>query len=182
MKKLACVAQALCEYFQTQIGNPYVVVDKTSPGAVLPVLPTAKKDSKEIVFNLGVQAIVDLQFLEQGVSFTARFNTIPFTVFIPYPAIRAIFPLNHEEDVVYFNFNRVEDASKGQTFHTETINFYMQDVGQPKFLPAQQPFPKNLIPNKPNLKLIWNNPVEPDRPKLRIKPELKLITNKDEIQ
>lgn len=191
MKKLAHVVEALYGHFQAELGSPHIVVDKTCRDLVIPTPYAADVKTKVVVFNLDPQAVVNLQFLDSGLSFQARFNAMSFTVWVPYLALVSIYPRGHEEDVVYFNSARVEDASKGQTFLTQSLSFYMQDLtkaepkdtvvvdrhGIAKAEAGQVGHPKVAVrPGRANLRLVLTNPDEPEKVSASTgKPDLKLM-------
>ncbi len=68
--------------------TPYLLVDATAPGALV---PEKYVDKGKIILNIAPQAVQGLKLGNDQVSFQARFGGAPMQVQVPTPAVLAVY-------------------------------------------------------------------------------------------
>jgi stringent starvation protein B len=119
--------RALYEWIVDNHLTPYVLVDATAPGVVVPAHYV--KEGK-IVLNISPAAVRALVIHNEGIGFGARFGGTPYEISVPIRAVRAIYAQENGKGMV---FPEGEEETKGS--------------GPP--LPPGPPQPR-----KPRLKLV----------------------------
>ncbi len=77
--------------------TPYLVVDAAAPGVDVP--PGVAKDGR-VVLNIAHRAVAQLELGNDYVSFLARFSGVSRQVFVPVPAVLAIYAQETGEGMV----------------------------------------------------------------------------------
>ncbi|MES1987003.1 MAG: ClpXP protease specificity-enhancing factor, partial [Pseudomonadota bacterium] len=80
--------RALYEWVLDNNLTPHVVVDATLEGVVVPVKYI--EDGK-IVLNISPMAVKDLEMLNEGVFFSARFGGVAMSIAVPTYAVIAVY-------------------------------------------------------------------------------------------
>jgi len=80
--------RALNEWIADNGMTPHLLVDATLPGVQVPA--SAVKEGK-VVLNIAERAVVRLMIDNEAVSFTARFGGVSYPVYVPIPAVLAIY-------------------------------------------------------------------------------------------
>ncbi len=80
--------RALYEWINDNLSTPYVVVDATLSGVVV---PQEFVSDGQIVLNIGMSAVQNLQLLDDHLEFSARFGGVPMAVYVPMAAVLAIY-------------------------------------------------------------------------------------------
>lgn len=82
------LARAIYEWLNDNNHTPYLLVDASRKGVVV---PAAYVKDDRIVLNVGPGAVRDFFIRNEAVSFSARFGGVPMQVFVPMPAVLAIY-------------------------------------------------------------------------------------------
>lgn len=80
--------RALVEWINDNGMTPHVMVDAGVPGVQVP--SSAIKEER-VVLNIAERAVMGLHIDNDAVSFTARFSGVSFPVYVPIPAILAVY-------------------------------------------------------------------------------------------
>lgn len=75
----------------------------------------------EIVLNVDPNAVRNLSFENNHLSFNASFNGIPYTIDIPFYAIRGLFDKESQNEGVFFD--SVDDADESKPSSAESQGF-----------------------------------------------------------
>lgn len=78
--------------------TPYLLVDATHEGAVL---PTEFVQDGQIVLNIGMSAVRHLIMDKEAVSFEARFSGKPMQVYVPIKAALALYAKENGDGFVF---------------------------------------------------------------------------------
>lgn len=97
--------RALNDWIVDSDMTPYLMVDASDTRAQLPV--DFVKDGK-IVLNISPSAVRDLVLGDDAISFSARFNGNPFSVYVPMQQVLAIYARETSEGMM---FDAATDAS-----------------------------------------------------------------------
>lgn len=90
--------RALCEWIQDNDCTPYIVVSTEVPGVVV---PSGYAENGRIVLNVSANAVRELMFDAQAVSFRARFGGREQSVHAPIGAVIAIYARENGEGMVF---------------------------------------------------------------------------------
>jgi len=99
--------RALYEWIVDNHLTPYVLVDATAPGVVVPAHYV--KEGK-IVLNISPAAVRALAIHNEGIGFGARFGGTPYEISVPILAVRAIYAQENGKGMV---FPEGEEETKG---------------------------------------------------------------------
>lgn len=83
------ILRAFYEWLLDNKLTPYLVIDVTINGVILPIYLATNTD--KIIFNINPQAVVNLKIDNNGVSFTASFSGISSYIFAPTASLLAIY-------------------------------------------------------------------------------------------
>lgn len=90
--------RAFCEWICDNGCTPHVVVDGTAQGIDLPASLTG---DKQVVLNIGPNAVRDLRIDGEALSFDARFSGTPHHVYVPIAAVLAIYARENGEGIAF---------------------------------------------------------------------------------
>ena len=85
--------------------SPYLRVVVNSEEVIV---PEEYIENGVIILNVSPAAVRDLHVDSEAVSFSARFNQVPFDVYVPVSSVQAIYARETGQGLVFF-----EDASAG---------------------------------------------------------------------
>ncbi len=128
--------RALYEWLVDNGATPYIMVDTTQPGVMIP--PGIDKDG-QVVLNISMSAVQGLDLANEQITFSARFGGASHNIYIP---IRAVMAIYSKED------------GEGMMFATESSEEAEQPVDQaspPLTAPSQ---PAKDKASKPGLKIV----------------------------
>jgi stringent starvation protein B len=80
--------RAIYEWIGDNGLTPHLLVDAAQPGVQVP--PQSVRDG-QVVLNIAAQAVGQLDLGNDGVSFMARFSGVSRSVWVPLPAVLAIY-------------------------------------------------------------------------------------------
>ncbi len=92
------LARALYEWILDNGLTPYLLVDATVPGTVVP--QDFVQDGK-IVLNISPSAVRGLDIGNEAVTFNARFRGVPQDVYVPVSAVLAIYARENGHGMVF---------------------------------------------------------------------------------
>lgn len=90
--------RALYEWIVSNDCSPYLLVNTTVEGAVIPAEYTTKD---KIILNVSPRAVKDLDLGNQTVEFAARFSGKPCNIVVPIRAVMAIYALENGRGMVF---------------------------------------------------------------------------------
>lgn len=90
--------RALHEWVLDNTMTPYVVVDATQPGVVV---PQDFVSGGQIVLNISPSAVRDLLIGMECLEFGARFGGVPMRVVVPMAAVMAIYAKENGQGMVF---------------------------------------------------------------------------------
>ncbi len=90
--------RALYEWIVDNHLTPYVLVDATVPGVVVPMHYV--KEGK-IVLNISPRAVRALAMDNQGLAFGARFGGTPYEIRVPMLAVKAIYAQENGKGMIF---------------------------------------------------------------------------------
>lgn len=101
--------RALYEWICDNQMTPYlrVVVDSDAV-----VVPTEYVENGVIVLNVRPSAVRGFEIGDDAVVFSARFNGVPFNVFIPIPCVQAIYSRETGQGLVFFEDGAEPERSR----------------------------------------------------------------------
>jgi stringent starvation protein B len=105
---LPYLLRAVYEWIVDDQRIPYLEVDTSVPGIMV---PKQFAQQKKIVFNINNQAVDKLRIGNDAIEFHARFGPQVEKIFIPMPAVRAIFAKDDlqgiycDQEKVFFNIS-----------------------------------------------------------------------------
>lgn len=91
------LVRALYEWIADNGCTPYILVDANNPQVQVP--REFVKEGK-IILNIGFGAVKDLSFID-AVSFNARFSGRAQDIFVPFPAVHAIYAKENGQGMVF---------------------------------------------------------------------------------
>ncbi|QEM81335.1 ClpXP protease specificity-enhancing factor [Halomonas binhaiensis] len=92
------LARALYEWLLDNDLTPYIVVDATQSGVEV---PRQFVQNDQIVLNLGPSAVRDLHMDNEWIRFSARFNGKSEQLFVPVPALIALYARENGVGMVF---------------------------------------------------------------------------------
>ncbi|CAA0110110.1 Stringent starvation protein B [Halioglobus japonicus] len=92
------IMRALYEWIVDNDFTPYVLVDASIDGVVVPL--QFVKDN-QIVLNISPDAVVDLIISNQAVAFNGRFGGVATDVFVPVSAVVGIYARENGQGMVF---------------------------------------------------------------------------------
>jgi stringent starvation protein B len=92
------IMRALYEWIVDNHFTPYVLVDASIDGVVVP--QQFVKDN-QIVLNISPDAVVDLSISNQAVAFNGRFGGVATDVFVPVSAVVGIYARENGQGMVF---------------------------------------------------------------------------------
>ena len=92
------LVRAMHEWMRDNGHTPYIVVDATLHGVVVP--EEHIKDGK-IILNISHSAAHNLKLQNASVSFRARFGGVPFDVFVPVKAVMGIYAKETGQGMIF---------------------------------------------------------------------------------
>jgi len=92
------IMRALYEWIVDNDFTPYVLVDASLEGVVVP--QQFVKDN-QIVLNISPDAVVDLNISNQAVAFNGRFGGVATDVFVPISAVVGIYARENGQGMVF---------------------------------------------------------------------------------
>ena len=113
--------RALYEWILDNDTTPYILVDATYDGIVIP--PGIANDGK-VVLNLAPQAIKDLDITNEHVAFSTRFSGVAEDIYCPMASLLAIYARENGEGMMFpaedngdstDSNSEAEDKPKGPT-------------------------------------------------------------------
>ena len=107
--------RALYEWILDNDTTPYILVDATQEGIVIP--PGIANDGK-VVLNLAPQAVKDLDISNEHVAFSTRFSGVSEDIFCPMASLLAIYARENGEGMMF----PAEDESDGEDSKPETAD------------------------------------------------------------
>lgn len=90
--------RAIHEWIVDNNLTPHLLVDAIAEGAVV---PQAFVQDGKIVFNLAPRAVQSLQLRNDAVEFDARFGGSPMHVYVPIPAVLAIYARENGKGMIF---------------------------------------------------------------------------------
>jgi len=119
------LVRAIYEWILDNGLTPYILVDATMAGVEV---PQAYVNEGQIILNIAPQAVQGLELGNEQVGFNARFGGTPTDVWVPIPAIVAIY---------------AQENGRGMVF--------TEEEGQP---PPDAPGPASPGGGRPSLKIV----------------------------
>lgn len=104
------LARAIYEWLLDNNFTPYMLVDANFPDTCV---PRKHVDDGKIVLNLDPQAIAKLRMGNDAVEFDARFSGNIFHVYVPIPAVNAIYSAENGRGMVFSPDDLEEDTGGG---------------------------------------------------------------------
>ncbi len=92
------IMRALYEWIVDNSFTPYVLVDASIDGVVVP--QQFVKDN-QIVLNISPDAVVDLSISNEAVAFNGRFGGVATDVFVPVSAVVGIYARENGQGMVF---------------------------------------------------------------------------------
>ena len=90
--------RSLSEWILDNHATPYVVVDASMPGVHVPAEFVA---NGQIVLNISPSAVRALSIQNDALQFSARFGGVPMQVYVPIPAVLAIYAKENGQGMVF---------------------------------------------------------------------------------
>lgn len=90
--------RALNDWILDNDCTPYVLVDASIPGVVV---PDDYINNGQIVLNINPSAVRDLLINQEGLFFNARFGGVPMDVYVPMIAVLAIYAKENGQGMVF---------------------------------------------------------------------------------
>lgn len=90
--------RSLSEWILDNHATPYVVVDASMPGVHVPGDYVA---NGQIVLNISPSAVRGLSIQNDALQFSARFGGVPMQVYVPIPAVLAIYAKENGQGMVF---------------------------------------------------------------------------------
>lgn len=134
----AYLLRALNEWILDNDCTPYIVVDATMERVQV---PEEYVNDGQIILNITPSSVRNLIMDNEGVSFDARFNGQPHSLYAPIAAITAIYARENGQGMVFG-----PDAGPTQPTPPEG--------GRSDQHHATQPAPDKPVSNKPQLKVV----------------------------
>ncbi len=104
--------RAMHEWLNDNELTPYVMVNAMVPDVMVP--EQFIEDGK-IILNISYQAVTDLIINNEAVSFTARFSGIAKSLYIPCPAIMAIYAFENGRGMAFDEDDQPPSPPKSST-------------------------------------------------------------------
>ena len=104
------LVRALYEWILDNDNTPYILVDSTADQVSI---PNGIDSDGKVVLNLAPTAIQNLEMTNEIVSFSARFNGVSEHIFVPVPALLAIYARENGEGMMFPA--EEDDAASGNT-------------------------------------------------------------------
>lgn len=104
--------RAMYEWIVDNGQTPYVVVDASASGVVVP--KNLAVDNR-IVLNASQQAVEDFNMSNSAVSFTARFQGVSEQVYLPCRSILGIYAKESGEGMIFASDSLTEDGPDSPT-------------------------------------------------------------------
>jgi stringent starvation protein B len=92
------LVRALYEWILDNDNTPYILVDSTGEQVSI---PNGIDSDGKVVLNLAPTAIQSLEMTNEMVSFSARFNGVSEQIFVPVPALLAIYARENGEGMMF---------------------------------------------------------------------------------
>lgn len=92
------LVRAFHEWILDNNCTPYIVVDAGLQGVQV---PTEHVANGQIVLNISPSAVRSLSVSNEALEFSARFGGVPMQVYIPIPAVLAIYARENGEGMVF---------------------------------------------------------------------------------
>jgi len=99
------LVRAIFEWLNDNSLTPYVLVDAAQSGVTV---PAAYVKDQRIVLNIAPGAVKDLFIRNEALSFSARFGGVSMQIFVPMPAVLAIYARENGQGMF---FEEAEDFS-----------------------------------------------------------------------
>ncbi|WP_104201793.1 ClpXP protease specificity-enhancing factor [Billgrantia saliphila] len=148
------LARALYEWLLDNEQTPYIVVDAEQSGVNV---PRQFVQNGQIVLNVGPSAVRELRIENDAISFNARFGGQPMQVFVPTPALVAIYSRENGVGMVFGHEPAMpepqveSDPERPElTSITSDVDSAEREGGKPGEEPSQDPPPKG----RPSLRVI----------------------------
>jgi len=90
--------RALYEWIVDNGMTPYVLVDATHPGVLVP--ESAIQEGK-VTLNISIQAVQTLDLGNDAVSFSARFNGVARPITLPIQAVTAVYARENGQGMMF---------------------------------------------------------------------------------
>ena len=90
--------RALYEWLVDNDATPYIMVDTTQPGVMIP--PGIDRDG-QVVLNIAMRAVQGLDLANGHITFSARFSGATHNIYIPMRAVMAIYSKEDGEGMMF---------------------------------------------------------------------------------
>jgi stringent starvation protein B len=130
--------RALYEWLVDNDATPYIMVDTTQPGVMIP--PGIDRDG-QVVLNIAMRAVQGLDLANGQVTFSARFSGATHNIYIPMRAVMAIYSKEDGEGMMFAedSTESVEQPGNAPLASAEVSKTELKSVEKP---------------NKPGLKIV----------------------------
>lgn len=102
--------RAMYEWLLDNSQTPYLMVNAASSGVVV---PEKFVENGKIVLNVETTAVGNFRMGNDAVEFDARFKGQPFHVYLPMPAVMAIYSFENGRGMVFNEDDQSDDGSDG---------------------------------------------------------------------
>lgn len=92
------LVRAMHEWMCDNAHTPYIVVDATLPGVLV---PEEHINDGKIILNISHSAAHNLKLQNSSVSFRARFGGVPYDVFVPVKAVLGIYAKETGQGMIF---------------------------------------------------------------------------------
>lgn len=103
------IIRALHQWISDNQLTPYIAVNATTPRTYV---PTEYVKNGQIVLNISYEAVSMLNIANDRIEFNATFNSLPFEIYIPIEAVKAIYAAENGQGIA---FNPEETSDKPPT-------------------------------------------------------------------
>lgn len=90
--------RALYEWLVDNDATPYIMVDTRHDQVMIP--PGIDKDG-QVVLNVAARAVQNLELANTHIAFSARFGGVSRDIYIPIPAVMAIYSMEDGEGMMF---------------------------------------------------------------------------------
>ncbi|MFL1404066.1 ClpXP protease specificity-enhancing factor [Marinobacter sp. M1N3S26] len=125
------LVRAFNEWILDNHCTPHIVVDASIQGVQVPADHVA---NGQIVLNISPSAVKALAIGDEALEFSARFGGVPMQVYIPLPAVMAIYARENGEGMVFGSEPGSPDPDGGKSRESERDT--KDDSGRPSGRPS----------------------------------------------
>lgn len=90
--------RAMYEWLADNALTPYIMIDAKLPGVAV---PDRYVEDGKIVLNIDAQAVGALRMGNDAVEFDARFSGVAYHIYVPVPAVQAIYAFENGRGMVF---------------------------------------------------------------------------------